>query len=246
MISFLSELRKRNKILYYFGWLCMVGAILSIVLIQVDNTFITGINAWIKPLKFFLSVGIYSWTMGWLLYYLQYQKKVTSYSWAAVIIMTFELSVIVWQASNGRLSHFNISTPLYTWLFQFMGIAIVTITLWTAYMTFLFFRQKQFSISETYLWGIRLGMIFFIIFSFEGGLMAYKLSHGGKPGWWTWAADFKLEQTVWRSAGVAFFRTSFTSSITNIWLLSGRKKMAAFFIFFFVCVFCSREACTGY
>jgi len=186
-MTFFSELRKRNKILFNFGWLCMLGAVACILLILIDNTIVTGINAWIKPLKFFLSVGIYSWTMGWLLYYLQSQKKVKSYSWGAVIIMAFELSVIVWQASNGRLSHYNISTPLYAWLFQFMGIAIVTITVWTAYIAYLFFRQKQFTISETYLWGIRLGIIFFIIFSFEGGVMAYKLQHtvgttDGGPG----------------------------------------------------------------
>jgi len=177
MSVFLSELRKRNKILFNFGWLCMLGALASILFILIDNTIVSGVNAWIKPLKFFLSIAIYSWTMGWLLFYLQFQKKVRAYSWALVIIMTFEMSVIVWQAANGRLSHYNISTPLYMWLFQFMGIAIVTITIWTAYITFLFFRQKQFTISETYLWGIRLGMIFFIIFSFEGGLMAYKLQH---------------------------------------------------------------------
>jgi len=187
MIAFSTELRKRNKILFNFGILCMLGALASILFIQIDNTIVTGINAWVKPLKFFLSVGIYSWTMGWLLYYLQYHKKVKVYSWGLVIIMIFELSVIVWQAANGRISHYNISTPLYMWLFQFMGIAIVTITLWTAYMAYLFFRQKQFTISETYLWGIRLGMIFFIIFSFEGGLMAAKLQHtvgstDGGPG----------------------------------------------------------------
>ncbi len=187
MIAFFSELRKRNKILFCFGCLCLLGAAVCILFIQFDNTIVTGINAWVKPLKFFLSVGIYSWTMGWLLYYLQKQKKVRAYAWGLVIIMAFELWVIVWQASNGRLSHYNISKPLYAWLFQFMGMAIVTITLWTAYMVFLFFRQKQFTISETYLWGIRLGMIFFIIFSFEGGLMAYKLQHtvgspDGGPG----------------------------------------------------------------
>jgi len=184
MIAFLTELRQRNKILFNFGSLCMIGAVACILFIQIDNTIVTGINAWIKPLKFFLSVGIFSWTMGWLLYYLQFHKKVKAYSWGVVIIMVFELSVIVWQAANGRISHYNISTPLYMWLFQFMGIAIVTITLWTAYMVYLFFRQKQFTISETYLWGIRLGMIFFIIFSFEGGLMAAKLQHtvGGPDG----------------------------------------------------------------
>lgn len=146
-----------------------------------------GINAWIKPTKFFLSVWIFSWTMGWLLYYLQYAKKIRVYSWMVVIVMTFELAVIAWQAGNGRLSHFNVSTSLYGALFTAMGVAISVLTLWTGYMAYLFFRQNKFSVPMEYIWGIRIGMILFVVFSFEGGYMAARLAHtvgapDGSPG----------------------------------------------------------------
>ncbi len=187
MLAFLSELRKRNKLLFNFGWFCLVGVVFCMIQFQQDTTFVAGINAWIKPLKFFLSIAIFSWTMAWLLYLLEAQRKVRIFSRMVVVVLLFELAVITWQASNGRLSHFNISTPLYGALFSAMGIAITLLSLWTGYMAILFFKQKQFNISKSYLWGIRLGIILFVIFSFEGGIMAARLAHtvgnvDGSPG----------------------------------------------------------------
>ena len=187
MLAFLSELKKRNKLLFRFGWFCLAGAVFCMIQFQRDTTFVAGINAWIKPLKFFLSIAIFSWTMAWLLYHLEAQRKVRVFSLMVVLVLLFELAVITWQAANGRLSHFNISTPLYGALFSAMGIAITILSLWTGYMAFLFFKQKKFNISRSYLWGIRLGIILFVIFSFEGGIMAARLAHtvgnvDGSPG----------------------------------------------------------------
>ena len=148
------------------------------------STQILNINAWIKPLKFFPSVAIFSWTMAWLLYYLDAKRKVKIYSLVVVIVMSIELIIISFQAARGTISHFNISSSFNMILFNIMGVAIVILTFWTLYMGILFFRQKKFSISQSYLWGIRLGIIFFVIFSFEGGYMASNLSHsvGGPDG----------------------------------------------------------------
>lgn len=187
MIAFLSELKRRNKLLFIGGLFCWIGAFICMILYQRDVTFVAGINAWLKPLKFFLSVAIFNWTIAWYLFYLDATRKVLIYSRMTVIVMFIELAVIVWQASNGRLSHFNISTPLYSELFIIMGAAIVILTTWTGYIGYLFFKQKQFAIPEPYLWGIRLGIIVFVIFSFEGGIMSQRLSHtvgniDGSPG----------------------------------------------------------------
>jgi hypothetical protein len=58
-----------------------------------------------------------------------------------------------------------------------MGAAIVVLTLWTAYFGWLFFKKKEWSIPKPYLWGIRLGILFFVVFALEGGLMAHALKH---------------------------------------------------------------------
>ena len=155
----------------------LLGGIICAVLTQMDNIIVLGINAWIKPMKFFISIGIFCWTMGWILTYLDQPTKERSFSIMVVILMAFELTVITYQAANGRMSHFNISTPFYAALFAAMGIAITIVAIWTAYIGYLFFKLKSVEISASYLWGIRLGILLFVIFSFEGGWMAARLSH---------------------------------------------------------------------
>lgn len=176
---FLIQLRSRNPLLYVFGWLNIAGAVICLVLTQIKSTEVLGINAWIKPMKFFLSIGILAFTMSWYMVYLYNRKAVKRYSWVMMITMLIEMSIIVWQAANGRLSHFNISTPLYAMLFQLMGIAISVFTLWTLYIGILFFRQKEFPplLPQGYIWGIRMGILLFVVFAFEGGHMAAQLAH---------------------------------------------------------------------
>jgi hypothetical protein len=184
--SLLIQLKSRNRILYYFGWLNLAGAVVCIVLTQTTSVEVLGINAFIKPMKFFISIAALAFTMGWYMVYLKNQKAVSAYSWVMILTMIFEICVVVWQAANGRLSHFNISTPLYSMLFSLMGIAITVFTLWTLYIGILFCKQKDFPplLPQGYIWGIRMGILLFVIFAFEGGHMAAQLAHsiGGPDG----------------------------------------------------------------
>jgi len=205
-MSFLHELRKRNIILYYFGWIYFVGGIICIIMTQASDTTVMGINAWIKPMKFFFSIWIFCWTMGWFLAYLNHKRRVQLYTWAVVIVMIIEQVIITWQAANGRLSHFNTTTPFYQSLFNIMGVAIVTLTAWTGVIGYYFFKQKQFNVPMPYIWGIRLGIILFVIFAFEGGVMARLLSHtvgapDGGPGlpvfnWSTQYGDLRVAHFI--------------------------------------------------
>lgn len=186
-MNLLNTIRHRNPILYFFGWMNIVAALCCFILILVTARQVLGINAWIKPMKFYFSIAIFCWTMAWYLHELKKRRAVKSYSWMAVIVFVIEMLIITWQAANGRLSHFNNSTPLYGILFSVMGIAITVLAVWTAVIGYYFFRQKEFDAPMSYIWGIRLGIILFVIFSFEGGWMASRLAHtvgasDGGPG----------------------------------------------------------------
>ena len=123
-----------------------------------------------------------------------------------VIVMIIEQVIITWQAANGRLSHFNITAPLYRSLFIIMGVAITTLTVWTGVIGYYFFKQKQFNIAIPYVWGIRLGIVLFVIFSLEGGIIATHLSHtvgapDGGPGlpvvnWSTQYGDLRVAHFI--------------------------------------------------
>jgi hypothetical protein len=205
-MSFFNQLRRRNATLYYFGWLYFTGGLIGIVMTQSSDTVVMGINAWIKPTKFFFSIWLFCWTMGWYLIYLDNRRRSRFYTRMVIIVMIIEQFIITWQAANGRLSHFNISTPFYRALFILMGVAIATLAAWTGVIGYYFFRQKRFRAPMPYIWGIRLGIILFVLFSFEGGIMASHLAHtigapDGGPGlpmvnWSTQHGDLRVAHFI--------------------------------------------------
>ena len=174
---FFQELISRNAPLFYFGLVCLACSFICIILIQVTQIEVLGINAWIKPFKFFLSTVIFCWTMAWYLGYLPDSKSISIYTWVVIGVLAFELVYISLKAGLGELSHFNVSTPGNATMFSLMGIAISLMTLFTLYIGLLFFIEPLPNLPKAYLWGIRLGIILFVIFAFEGGIMGAKLAH---------------------------------------------------------------------
>ena len=176
-LEFLATLSARNATLYKFGLLCLLAAVVTAALIMFTETKVLGINAWIKPTKFFVSTAIFVWTMAWLATYLEQYTSVRAYSWMVVIVFTVELGYVAWKAGVGELSHFNVSTPFNSVMWSVMGLLIVSMTLWTAYLGGLFFVHRFPELPLPFVWGIRLGILLFVVFAFEGSLMARQLAH---------------------------------------------------------------------
>ena len=182
-MNFIESLKYRNEPLFYFGLICFVLSIFFLLLTKISNIQVAGVNAWNKPFKFSMSIMFYSLTMAWYCHYLP-SFNITLFNWAVLILLGFEIGYIAIQAGRGQQSHFNMSSPFYSVLFQLMGLAATLITLYTAYVGFLFFQNNFPDLPSAYLWGIRLGIVIFVIFSFEGALMGARMSHtvGGQDG----------------------------------------------------------------
>jgi len=205
-MDFFTELKRRNELLFWFGLFNLAVATACLILMVFEETQLLGVNRWLKPFKFYASVGIMVLTMGWLLYYLKSPKKIKLYSWLIVISMFFENGLIITQAVRNTTSHFNTTSPLNGIIFQAMGFFIVVFTITTILVCVSFFKQKQFSISDTYVWGIRLGILFFLFFSLEGGMMLGLMKHtvGGPDGgagfpvvnWSTQYGDLRIAHFV--------------------------------------------------
>lgn len=175
-MSFINELKFRNTELFYFGLVCFVLTIVCAILIKPTTTQVHGVNAWNKPFKFAISIGLYACTMAWFCHYLS-NFNTSLFSWTVIILFGFELVYIIFQASKGALSHFNVSTSTYSMLYSLMGLAATIVTLYTAYIGVLFFTQSFPSLPNHYLWAIRLGLLIFVVFSFEGALMGSRMNH---------------------------------------------------------------------
>jgi hypothetical protein len=177
MKNFFLELQNRNELLFWFGWINVIGALACLLLIQTTTTEVLGINAFVKPLKFFLSTVAVTWSMAWYMSYLNQPIPVKIYCWVLILMLSFEVFYITLRAAQGQLSHFNISSAFNGTMFSLMGLAISIFTLWTAYIGYLFFVNDFPDLPLSYVWGIRLGILFFVVFAFEGGMMGAKLSH---------------------------------------------------------------------
>jgi hypothetical protein len=176
ILNFIKELKIRNESLFYFGLFCLSLSIIFIVLTQLTTRKVNGVNAWFKPFKFAISIGLFAWTIAWYCHYLS-SFNVTAFNWVVIILFGFEILYITFQASQGQMSHFNVSTSTYSILYSLMGLAATIVTLYTAYIGLLFFTQTFPDLPNYYLWAIRFGILIFVVFSFEGALMGSRMNH---------------------------------------------------------------------
>ncbi len=176
MIQFIQDLKFRNESLFYFGLLCLLLSIVFLILAKNTSVQVYGVNAWYKPFKFAFSTLTFVWAMAWYCYYLP-NFNITLFNWSVIVLLGFEIVYIAFQASKGQLSHYNISTPVYSALYSMMALAASAVTIYTAYVGFLFFKYSFPELPTYYVWAIRFGIIIFVIFSFQGFAMGSRLNH---------------------------------------------------------------------
>ena len=184
MKALFIKIKSNSPILYYCGLAHLLLFVLMILISQFDHRQVLGINLWIKPMKFAVSIGLYCLTWPLLLQYFPFQKLKRRFANFTVFAMAFEMVAIGGQSARGEMSHFNVSTPGNALIFSLMGIAIVSQTVFSIYIGIKFFQVKALNLSPALLWSIRLGILIAGVLAMEGGLMGSRLSHtvGGADG----------------------------------------------------------------
>jgi hypothetical protein len=183
----LRQLYASNPILTIIGWLHWILAAVLIVAVEFDTRTILGINPWIKPIKFSISIAIYVWTLAWYLRYLSGRRRaVRIINWGVAVCMIVEIVGITLQSARGVPSHFNVATPRDASIFALMGAMVGVNTVLLIWVCVLFFVDHP-DIPLAYLWGIRFGLVLFLLASFEGVFMVMHGSHtvgasDGGPG----------------------------------------------------------------
>jgi hypothetical protein len=212
-------------------WTALVNAALLLIGLAVapfDSRRILGLNPWIKPAKFELSIILYVLTLAWLLSDLRgFERLKQIVRWGVSISMITEIVTIAGQAARGTRSHFNMTTPADQALFFVMGAMIGLNGLFLLSVLVAFLRSNP-ALAPAYLWGIRFGLLSILLASGEGGLMIAHNSHtvgapDGGPGlpfinWSTHHGDLRVPHFIGMHglqvlplAGWALSRTGFRS-----------------------------------
>jgi hypothetical protein len=183
----MTELRARDPLLFWTGALMVLALIVVTLLSISDQRLILGLNPWIKPMKFLISITIFLWSTAWFMPETQPDMvRRALVRWTIALAMIIEIALIIMQAARGTTSHFNISTAFDARVFNIMGIMITISTI--AMMLFLWIiRRDTPSHRAGYLWGIRLGVALFVLASWQGFTMVANLAHAvpgpdGGPG----------------------------------------------------------------
>jgi hypothetical protein len=112
-------------------WLAIAMGALAVVLVVaslIDPRQVTGAEVWVKPLKFSISVGIYALTLSWLIGTMtRWRRALRVAGTISAIGLAIEMVIIVGVAGFGETSHFNVSTPLHTVLWETMAVSIVAV-----------------------------------------------------------------------------------------------------------------------
>ena len=156
----------------------LFAALIPVVLVAmvVDPTVITGVNGWIKPLKFLLSTLIYGGTFLWLLSFVRGRRRwvqvLANVTAAALLI---EIALIIMQVLRNTTSHFNAATPFDAIVFSVMGTAITVLAVMNLILAVLLLMQRMDD--RVMAWGLRLA----VISSFAGMLVAFLMTAGPTP-----------------------------------------------------------------
>lgn len=171
MLTALIRSLTANPVLCFAFLLQLSMAVTSVALLSFDHRQLLGLNVWIKPLKFDISIAIVLITSALFLHGLTGCEGAKLWAGSALAIaLSIESILISLQAARGVRSHLNVSTPFDARVSLLMGVMALAATLAVvAILGLTFIAAPQWP--PAVLWGIRLGLLVFLAGSVEGTLM---------------------------------------------------------------------------
>jgi len=211
----LFELSRLNhtRSLFWLAVISTVGAVLLVPFWIFDPRELGGVSAWEKPLKFFISSAIFSFTFSWLSSFITKGSRWVKLAGLLIAIsLAVELILIVAMAALGTTSHFNVSTPaaIVIWSLMATFISIVLFATLFLSITILLQKQQEFNLKLTLVLGslntaVGMGLAYLMTWptatqlaNYQGiaGAHSVGVSDGGPGlpffGWSTVAGDLRV------------------------------------------------------
>lgn len=181
--SFVREMVRRHAWLGGYAVFCLIGAATTAALLSIDDRDIGNVSVWLKPTKFFLSVGIFAGTMAWFFGYVRSERRSSLLMrltvGALLLTASYELFWITWQGSQGLASHFNFDTPVYALMYALMGVAAVVLVGTTLPLAWEIARRPAEGLDPAYRLAVILGLV--LTFALGGSFGGYISASGGSP-----------------------------------------------------------------
>lgn len=180
--NFFAELYRRNPLLALVGWLHIVALLATMVGYFADERTVLGVNTWIRPMQLTASIAVYVWTIAWFTRYIRRPRPAMKIvSVVIALSMVVESTCILLQGARATPSYLHFATDFDAAVFQTMGVMIGVNLLMVVVVLFLFSRPTL-RLPPVYLWGIRAGIVLFLVGGAIGGMMIVRGGHtAGAP-----------------------------------------------------------------
>lgn len=170
MKTLLTHIHQGSRILFYTGLIHLVLFLAFLILLGFDSREVNDENVWLKPLRFALSIWLFTWTYAWFSsFVMKYHSVFNVLNYVISLCMFIEIILISFQASRGLASHFNNQTNFDATIFSIMGAAIgfnaVILGIW--FLVFTLWERGGQSYRKSITWG----MAIFLLGNFSGYLI---------------------------------------------------------------------------
>ncbi|MES2715192.1 MAG: hypothetical protein V4795_05475 [Pseudomonadota bacterium] len=210
IIAALRSLWQREPRLVAFALILLVLLLPAAIGLGLDERTLRGVNVWIKPMKFMLSVSLLALTTAWFAAHLLPQarrsRSFTALVWTLIATGGFEVGYITLQAALGQASHYNVSDAVHGALYTLMGGAALAMTATQPWLAYLIWRHGQPGVAPAY----RLSVLLGLVLTFALGATVGILLGGGQPpvteglpvlGWSRSGGDLRVAHFVGIHAG---------------------------------------------
>ena len=204
---------KNTKSLFWLAAISVIGVLVLVPFWILDTRELLGVSVWEKPIKFFISSAIFSFTYSWLSSFITKGARWVKLAGLFITIsLTVELVLISAMAILGTTSHFNVSSPtaIVIWSLMATFISIVLFSTIFISLMILFQKQQEFNLKLALALGsintaVGMGLAFLMtrptanqLANYQGiaGAHAVGVSDGGPGlpffGWSTVAGDLRV------------------------------------------------------
>jgi hypothetical protein len=202
----LAEFNQRHPLLTRYGLAMLaLGGIAMLLQIVDPRTLASGVNIWVKPAKFFVSVGVFALTAAWFIGYVRPERRgswlIRITAWTLIVSGSFELLYISSQAAQAQESHFNLSTGFHIAMYALMGIFAVILTATTLPLAWEIARRPAPGLQRSFVAAVVIGLLLtFALGGWMGSYMSSQPGHavgqvgGGVPvfGWNRLGGDLRI------------------------------------------------------
>jgi hypothetical protein len=135
---------KHTKSLFWLAVISAVGALVLVPFWILDTRELLGVSVWEKPIKFFISAAIFSFTYSWLSSFITKGARWVKLAGLFIAIsLAVELVLISAMAILGTTSHFNVSSPTAIVIWSLMATFISIVLFSTIFISLMILFQKQ-------------------------------------------------------------------------------------------------------